>query len=84
MSKKMQDPTREEMIEFLNKCQTFGDDDSKEFEIEEAIYWFANKYHSGQSSNLYAALSTSQYKPGPNTKKPDDDYLFECLVEEYK
>lgn len=35
-----------------------------------AIYWFANDYHSGQSSNLYSVLSTSPYSPGPLEREP--------------
>ena len=35
-----------------------------EFDIEAAIYWFASDYHSGQWSELYSILSTSEYRPG--------------------
>lgn len=35
-----------------------------EFDIEAAIYWFASDYHSGQWSDLYSILSTSEYRPG--------------------
>jgi hypothetical protein len=44
-----QDPTREEMLEFLAD-DTSGFD---KVDFEEAIYWFAN------GSNLYSALSPS-------------------------
>lgn len=53
------DPTRLEMIEYLNQqgCNSF--------EAEQAIYWFAHDWHGGQGSNLYSALSCSRYRPGP-------------------
>lgn len=35
-----------------------------EFEMEEAIYWYAHDYHGGQWTNLYATLSLSPFKPG--------------------
>lgn len=54
------DPTIQEMREHLDT--TFSDLDT--FDREAAIYWFAADYHGGQWSNLYRALSASQYKPG--------------------
>jgi hypothetical protein len=54
------DPTKEEMIDFL--MQEYRND-YDEFSAEEAIYWYGYDYHGGQNSNLYSALSTSQYKP---------------------
>ena len=79
----MKDPTRDEMLTFLKACQTIWRCEDMTFEIEEAIYWFAYAWHSGQSSNLYSALSTSPYSPGPCTTGPEDNYLLDCLVEEY-
>ncbi len=73
----MQDPTREEMLEFLNACP-FADEQD-EFDREEAIYWFASNYHGGQSSNLYSALSTSPYNPGPIARGPSDLFLYDEL-----
>lgn len=55
------DPDKEEMMEFLRR--TFGSE-FDEFDAEEAIYFFAEQNHSGQSSNLYSVLSTSSYSPG--------------------
>jgi len=52
----LSDPTREEMLTALSGAD--------EFDIEAAIYWFANDWHGGQFSNLYSALSTSPYRPG--------------------
>jgi len=57
-----------------------------EFTIECAIYWFCNDYHTGQSSNLYSILSTSDYKPGSmETSVLDTDNnlaiaMYETLV----
>lgn len=53
------DPTAKEMRDFLRKHP-----EADEFEIEEAIYWFAYENHRGQGSNLYYALSASEYSPG--------------------
>lgn len=81
----MNDPTREEMISFLKSlpfADEFGDDDR-----EVAIYWFANHYHSGQSSNLYEALSSSPFEPGMIANGPEADssekMLYDELVCEY-
>ncbi len=76
----MQDPTAEEMREFLHS--QFGDD-LDQFDQEEAIYWFAYSWHAGQSSNLYSALSTSDYHPGPMTYGPEDTLYLEALEAEY-
>ena len=59
----MQDPTADEMREFLKPLEARYECD--EFEAEEAIYWFAYHNHSGQASNLYEALCNSPYNPGP-------------------
>ncbi len=74
------DPTADEMRAFLT-MQQCGDYD--EFATEEAIYWFANDYHGGQASNLYSALSTGGFRPGPCANGPEDDYLYEALEYEY-
>jgi hypothetical protein len=72
------DPTRDEMLAFL---ETTGVED--EFDREEAVYWFAANYHGGQSSNLYEALSMSPYAPGLATNEPDDDFAYDLLISEY-
>jgi hypothetical protein len=66
----MADPTRDVMLDVL---RDFGDVD--EFDVEEAIYWFASDYHGGQWTNLYSALSTSPYNPGPLRRGPEDTAL---------
>ena len=62
------DPTKDEMLQTLNYIYEDYEGslskDEIEFDIESATYWFSNDYHSGQRSNLYSALSTSQYRPG--------------------
>ena len=54
-SRILSDPTRDEMLTALAGAD--------EFDIEAAIYWFANDWHGGQWSNLCSALSTSPYRP---------------------
>lgn len=75
------DPTAEEMRTFLN--DQYMCDEGLDFDIESAIYWFAYAWHGGQRSNLYSALSTSEYKPGPSHKSAaDDDGLAADMVME--
>ena len=75
------DPTLEEMRKFLS--ETVADSDT--FDREEAIYWFASLYHSGQASNLYAALCKSEYTPGPLTEAPalGENDCFDVLTLKY-
>lgn len=78
----MKDPTRDDMVAFLTD-QAGGAGSGLEFDIEEAIYWFANDYHGGQWSDLYAALCASEYKPGPCTRGPSETWLYDMLVSKY-
>ena len=82
--KKNQDPTKEEMVAFL--YEQFGNEEGFEFDSEEAIFWFAEQWHGGQSSNLYSALSTSQYRPGRMARGPEDELskmMYQTLESEY-
>ena len=59
------------------------------FSMEAAIYWFAYGYHSGQWSDLYSILSTSEYKPSilaMNIQDEDEEVqnLYQDLVEKFK
>lgn len=60
----MQDPTRDEMIEFLRENYSSAWEEI-ETDAEAAIYWYAERNHGGQWSNLYSALSCSPFNPGP-------------------
>ena len=75
----MHDPTKDEMVAFLKATDPSAD----AFDVEEAIYWFAADYHGGQSSNLYGVLSTSDYRPGPLCRGPEDKFLYHELEDEY-
>lgn len=87
------DPTKEEMVNFLTqKFQGLIDPaevDANNFDIESAIYWFANDYHGGQNSNLYSVLSTSEFRPGPMHKSIEDEesetatMMYQELVNQY-
>jgi hypothetical protein len=70
------DPSRQEMIEHIKGV--YGRDADR-FDIEEAIYWFANDYHGGQASNLYSALSTSEYRPGQMSSGPEEGSMSEMI-----
>jgi hypothetical protein len=49
------------------------------FDVEEAAYYLAAHWHGGQSSNLYSALSTSPFRPGPcDAELPDDPEDEDC------
>ena len=71
------DPTIEEMRSLLSDADTF--------DREGAIYWFAADYHGGQGSNLYSALSRSQYRPGAWERRPRGlaRECYAALVERY-
>lgn len=71
----IQDPTHEEMINYL--ISQYGEEARDEAEV--AIYWFADHYHGGQSSNLYSVLSTSVYSPGPNSTIEKEGEFAEML-----
>jgi hypothetical protein len=66
------------MVEFLISQ---GCDD--EFDREEAIYWFASDWHSGQESYLYSALSTSLLNPSPISTGPEDRFWYDALKAEF-
>ena len=70
------DPSRQEMIEHIKGV--YGREADR-FDIEEAIYWFANDYHGGQGSNLYSALSTSEYRPGRISSGPEEGSMAEMI-----
>jgi hypothetical protein len=76
----MNDPTRDEMLA-LFAALPFTDE-IDDFDREEAIYWFASNWHGGQWSNLYAALSASNYKPGTIANGPEPESMSAILYEE--
>lgn len=54
------------------------------FDMAQALYWYANDYHSGQWSNLYSVLSqiSEIYHPGPmengcDTNSVASDYYMD-------
>lgn len=71
------DPTREEMLSLLSEQCPYAD----EFATEAAVYWFASDRHGGQSSNLYAALCASPYRPGALERECPDDGAADCYAE---
>lgn len=78
----MFDPNKDEL---LNMIERQGEGAS-DFDIEEAIYWFANNYHGGQSSNLYSVLGVSEFRPGMHSNGPTTDAskdIYNWLVLEY-
>jgi hypothetical protein len=81
----IKDPTKEEMMNFLHSL--YGKEEDFRDSAEIAMYWFANFYHGGQSSNLYSTLSTSRFSPGPVAKGPEphsmEEMMYEALVLEY-
>ena len=78
----LQDPTKDEMFNYLH--QMYGNEEGFRDDAEVAIYWFANSFHGGQSSNLYSVLSTSRFHPGPIAKGPEpgssEEMMYEDLV----
>jgi hypothetical protein len=84
------DPTAAEMRKFLvSTAEGLEiDQDELNFDVEAAIYWFAYHWHGGQNSNLYSALSTSEYNPGQGFAMSDPEnevirMLLARLEDEY-
>lgn len=81
----MQDLTRDDIM--LALLRDPWADEFDDFDFEEAIYWFANDWHGGQGSNLYSALSTSEFHPSPIASGVDPaspaGLLYDELVLEY-
>jgi len=83
------DPTKEEMVGFLTNEFQSMDSENIDFDVAAAIYWFGNDYHGGQNSNLYSALSTSEFRPGPMHKGIEDEesetatLMYQELVNKY-
>ncbi len=84
----MKDPIKSEMLRSLRL--EFGREDGWKDEAEIAIYYFAEHNHSGQWSNLYSALSRSDYQPGPFTTWDSVDkecgivsIMYEFLTEKF-
>jgi len=76
----VQDPTKDEMFNYLH--QMYGNEEGFRDNAEVAIYWFANFYHGGQSSNLYSVLSTSRFSPGPIARGPEPQSMEEMMYED--
>lgn len=83
--------TKEEMKDFLKRQYSRLSDvesDDFNFSMEAAIYWFASDYHSGQASDLYSILSTSDFSPsrmssGIDSEDEEIKMLYHSLVDKY-
>jgi hypothetical protein len=65
---------KKEMEKYLyNKYKGLLDREDFELPFEIAVYWFANDYHSGQSSEGYSILSKSPYTPSRLTNSIEDE-----------
>jgi hypothetical protein len=80
MSITLSDPTREEMLAYLASSPYAAECD--EFDVECAVYWYANHYHGGQWSELYAAICESPYSPGLSERGPARDSAADLLYSE--
>ena len=83
--KKIQDPTKEEMMDYLSS--QFGNEEGFQDDAEVAIYWFSNFNHGGQWSNLYSVLSSSPFSPGPIARGPQpgssEEMMYQALESEF-
>ncbi len=68
------------MMDFLR--QSYGTEEGFEHDAEAAIYWFANDWHSGQTSELYSILSTSPFRPGPISTLESEGELVKMMYED--
>ena len=74
----MKDPTKEELYKALHLPPDGRTDGELNIDAERAIYWFANDWHGGQTSNLYSILSTSPYRPSISELGCDGDESGDC------
>lgn len=84
VTRRASDPTRMQMLRAV-LGQRWVDRDDK-FSIEGAIYWFASRWHGGQFSNLYSALSISPFRPGRSSNGPEDgleQMIYDFLVDHF-
>jgi len=83
------DPTQEEMSEFLLKQFEKAGIEGIIDNIFISTYWFARNFYNGQFSNLYSALCGSFYKPGILTNNVENEediiifMMYNSLVEEF-
>ena len=77
--KQINDPTRFDLLKAgAQYLAGWGlEKSSRLWAIEEAIYWFASQYHSGQWSNLFSILSTSDFKPSILANEIEDEIAQE-------
>lgn len=68
------------MMNFLR--QSYGNEEGFEHDAEAAIYWFANDWHSGQTSELYSILSTSPFRPGPISTLDSEGEMVKMMYED--
>lgn len=85
----MLDPTYNELIDSLREHYALSNVDyvrdiHKDFDVAQAIYWFAYDYHSGQTSRLYTVLCASKYRPGCLESGVDlENEYYDILVESF-
>ena len=84
------DPTKEEMLNFLKKrFKGLIDPKDSEFDMEQAIYYFAREHYDGQWSNLYSVFSTSDYRPSRlhndinDTEDEQSIMMYDALVDRF-
>lgn len=60
------------------------EDESCQVEIAAAVHAYASIHHSGQGSELYKILSTSEFRPGPRwtEKREIRDNMYYDLVKQ--
>lgn len=73
------DPTRDELIREATRIAVDLGSEDPEFDAEHAAYWIAVEFHTGQWSNLYAALCASPYKPGLRESSPSNSLVWKAL-----
>tara|TARA_Y100000034_G_C6904901_1_gene419574 strand:+ start:1927 stop:2493 length:567 start_codon:yes stop_codon:yes gene_type:complete len=77
-------PSGDRFRKHLKKEFSSSEYENRDFDIESALYWFAHDYHSGQWSELYRVLSTSEFHPAPSHSSIEDEgsELGEMMYEE--
>ena len=74
------DPTYHEMRSFLEQCRMTNE--HSKLDMEEAIYWYAVDHHGGQTTNLYAAVSSlCPFKPSLLSRGVSEGPAMDLYIE---
>lgn len=77
----MKDPTLSEMLTFLRSSFHGWSETPDDFKI--AVHYFAERWHGGMWTNLYAAICEIDYNPKDSEPSEDIEEMVSALETEY-